>query len=258
MRSRQPATANAGLGTFIRAKPPERCVWTPAPDNRRVRFFIHEKVKHRAARALAWVKAFLALYDTSMLGWVRIDLGREYRDRLGRRYRKYWGVYGRCWYPSQTQPTVRISCQVPGPFPADVITRRKPVYRRPDSTWPPEAKQAIGPVLKDSRTGRQWRRVYGITTVRTVDEAVVWIFAHEAFHWLRKTRQIPGRNTEVAADAFADAQLARFRAGAPPQRPDQTGFWFAGQQGELFDPTEWLQPGLATCGGGHGIGPPTP
>lgn len=206
-----------------------------------MRFLIDQGVKRGAPRALAWVKAFLALYDTSMLGWVRIDFGREYRDRHGRRYRKYAGVYGRCWYPSPQQPTVRISCQVPGPFPTDIVTRRKPVYRRPDGSWPPEARKATGPVLKDRRTGRQWRRVYDVTRVNDLDEAVVWIFAHEAFHWLRRTGQIPGRNTEIAADAFADAQLARFRAGVPPGRPDQPTHWFAGAQGELFDPAQWLR-----------------
>lgn len=218
-----------------------------------MRWLIDERVKRGAPRALAWVKAFLALYDTSMLGWVRIDFGREYRDRRGRRYRKYAGVYGRCWYPSATQPTIRISCQVPGPFPADIVIRQKPVYRRPDGSWPPEVAQARGPILHDRRTGRQWRRVYGLTRVNDLDEAVVWIFAHEAFHWLRRTGQIPGRNTEIAADAFADAQLARFRAGALPQRPNPSPHWFAGTQGELFDPTQWL--GSAPGVGRHAAHP---
>lgn len=221
-------------------EPAQDCLRALSWDNWSVRLIIDAGVKHQAPRAVAWVQAFLALYDTSMLGWVRIDRGREYRDRYGRPYRKYSGLYGRCWYPTQRQPTVRISCQVPGPFPTQIITRRKPVYRRPDGSWPPEASQATGPVLRDRRTGRQWRRVYGTTRVNSLEEAVVWIFAHEAFHWLRQTRQIPGRNTEIAADAFADAQLARFRAGAPPRRPDQPVPWVAGAQGELFDPVEWL------------------
>jgi hypothetical protein len=180
-----------------------------------VRFLIHPEVKAQAPRALAWVKGFLGRFDTSAVGWLRIDFGREYRDRLGRRYHKYRGVYGRCWYPTERQPTVRISCQVPGPFPCEIVTRQRPVYRNPDGSWPPEARGLRGPVFVDARTGRAWKRVYAATRVADLDEAVVWIFAHEAFHWLCRTRQMPGRNTEAAADAFADRCLREFRQSPP-------------------------------------------
>ena len=53
--------------------------------------------------------------------------------------------------------------------------------------------------------------MYGKTVVQNLDEAIVWIVGHEAFHWLRRTRQIPGRNTEIEADQFADEQLQAFR-----------------------------------------------
>jgi hypothetical protein len=183
------------------------------------------------------VKDFLAGCDLSLLGWARIDFGREYRDRLGRRYRKYRGAYGRCWYPTETQPTVRISCQVPGPFPCDLVTRLKPVYRREDGTWPAEARRLRGPVFVDARSGRQWKRVYGRTRLESLDEGIVWIFAHEAYHWLRKTGQIPGRNNEIEADAFADRQLDRFRRPPlarpaaktpPPATPAQLELFDAG------------------------------
>ena len=76
-----------------------------------------------------------------------------------------------------------------------------------------------GPVVVDRRSGRRWKRVYGKTVVHSLDEAIVWIVAHEAFHWLRHTRQVPGRNTEVEADAYADRQLSVFRAGPPALSP---------------------------------------
>jgi hypothetical protein len=199
-----------------------------------VRFLFHPDVQARAPRALAWVKDFLGRFDTSQVGWLRIDFGREYRDRLGRRYHKYRGVYGRCWYPSERQPTVRISCQVPGPFPCEIVTRQKPIYRNPDGTWPPAARQVRGPVIVDARSGRRWKRVYGATRVQNLDEAIVWIFAHEAFHWLRQTKQIPGRNNEIEADAFADAQLAQYRQSLAPVRPMEARFVFPCVQGELF------------------------
>jgi hypothetical protein len=199
-----------------------------------VRYLIHRDVKVRAERGLAWVKDFFARFDTGNVGWLRIDFGREYRDRLGRRYHKYRGVYGRCWYPSKKQPTVRLSCQVPGPFPCDIVTRQKPIYRNADGTWPPDARRVRGPVVVDARSGRQWKRVYAATRVKDLDEAIVWIVSHEAFHWLRRTRQIPGRNNEVEADAFADRQLREFRAGASAPSAPAPRYVFDGLQGELF------------------------
>jgi hypothetical protein len=176
-----------------------------------VKLLLHPRVRQEAARSLAWVKAFLARFDTSTIGWLRIDFGREYRDRLGRRYHKYRGVYGRCWYPTTKEPTYRLSCQVPGPFPCEILTRQKPLYRNADGTWPGGLRPPRRVQIVDAATGRCWVRQYGTTTVRTLDEAIVWIVAHEAFHWLRRTKQIPGRNNEIEADAFADRMLAEFR-----------------------------------------------
>lgn len=201
-----------------------------------MRFLIHREVKARAARGLEWVRAFFDQHDTSLIGWLRIDFGREYRDRRGRLYRKFRGVYGRCWYPSAAQPTIRLSCQVPGPFPCEIVTRQKPIYRQPDGSWPAAARRVRGPVFEDARSGRQWKRVYGTTAVQTLDEAIVWIVAHEAFHWLRKTHQIPGRNTEVEADAFADRKLQEFRTeGVAAEQPVLPRYVYPGAQGELFD-----------------------
>jgi hypothetical protein len=42
-------------------------------------------------------------------------------------------------------------------------------------------------------------------------EAVVHLLAHECFHFLRHSRQIPGRNRENEADQFALAAVDRFR-----------------------------------------------
>jgi len=199
-----------------------------------MRFIIHPEVKSGAAPALEWIRGFLDRFDTTRLGWLRIDLGREHRDRRGRLYRKYEGLYGRCWYPTDEQPTIRLSCQVPGPFPSDVVTRQKPVYRNPDGTWPSAAKRLRGPVYEDRKTGRQWKRVRAETRVLDLNEAVVWIFAHEAFHWLKWTRQIRGRDNEIEADAFADAQLDAFRQRALIKPHSRPGTSSTPVQGELF------------------------
>jgi hypothetical protein len=48
--------------------------------------------------------------------------------------------------------------------------------------------------------------------LETEDEALVYIIAHETFHYLRRTRQIEGKNTEIGADRFSEDMLEKFRA----------------------------------------------
>ena len=180
-----------------------------------MRWIIQLKGCH-ADRGLSWSRRFLDTYDTSRIEWVRIDQGRG----------NYQGVYGRCWYPTDDRPTFRISCQVPGPFPCDILTRKPPLYPREDGTFPRAGRGTRrGQYVHDPRTGREWYRVLGCTRVETIDEGIVWILAHEAFHFLRQTRQIPGRNNEIEADHFADQQVEDYRC-QPVERdgvaePDQ-------------------------------------
>ncbi len=126
-------------------------------------------------------------------------------------------MYGRCWYPTRKQRTYRLSCQVPGPFPASIATRRPPRYLHDPRELAPD--EFVAGAMRDGRTGRAWELVRARTVVQDTGEAVVWIVGHEAFHFLRKTRQVPGRNVEAEADAFADALLRRFREESAPPAP---------------------------------------
>lgn len=65
---------------------------------------------------------------------------------------------------------------------------------------------------------RRWIRLYGETRLETLDEALVWIIAHESYHYLRRTRQIPGRNIEIDADTFSDASLEHYRKDWSPRQ----------------------------------------
>ncbi len=95
-----------------------------------------------------------------------------------------------------------------------------PLYAREDGTYPPlpDGLLSVGRECVSTRGGetRRWRRLYGVSILFDEDEAVVWIVAHEAFHFLRRTRQVPGRNTEIDADRFADEALEHFEAGGSP------------------------------------------
>ena len=55
-----------------------------------------------------------------------------------------------------------------------------------------------------------------ILSVIPADEALVWITAHEAYHYLRRTRQVPGRNAKIGVNRFSDEALEHFRSGWSP------------------------------------------
>jgi hypothetical protein len=92
--------------------------------------------------------------------------------------------------------------------------RKPPVYRLPDGLWPPIPQgctEGLHCRAEVNGETREWKRIIGYTEARTIDEGIVWIMAHEMFHFLRRTRQITGRNTEIEADGFADEQLEALR-----------------------------------------------
>jgi hypothetical protein len=61
---------------------------------------------------------------------------------------------------------------------------------------------------------REWRRLYRRLWLEDENEGLVYIVAHEAFHYLRRTQQIVGKNVEIDADRFSEDKLERFRAAA--------------------------------------------
>ncbi len=95
--------------------------------------------------------------------------------------------------------------------------RVTPLYRNPDGAWPkvPQGHKA-GDHYIATRGGKriQWRRLYRPLELRNEDEVLVFLVAHEAFHYLRKTRQVQGRHGELEADAFALKTLEQYREGS--------------------------------------------
>jgi hypothetical protein len=53
--------------------------------------------------------------------------------------------------------------------------------------------------------------LYRALELRNEDEVLVFLVAHEAFHYLRKTKQVAGRHGEIEADAFALKMLEQYR-----------------------------------------------
>jgi hypothetical protein len=61
---------------------------------------------------------------------------------------------------------------------------------------------------------RRWRRLTTEYRMETREIGLVHVFAHEVFHFLHRSRQIPGRNGENEADQFAVAIEDEFRRGS--------------------------------------------
>ena len=101
----------------------------------------------------------------------------QVRVRPGRRG---MGVYGIC--EGCRDFGYRISCAVPGPFPFRVKLNK--------------------PFIKVQLE---------YETLNNIDEAFVWIFGHELFHFLRFTSQFKGVNDEINADKFGSRLLSEFR-----------------------------------------------
>lgn len=187
---------------------------------------------------VAFARAHLSRYDLTDVDWLRFDLGRE-RPGQG----SPQGVYGRCWHPvgrGKARKGYRLSCQVPGPFPRYIQIRRSPTYTgitrhfgdRPDvdtaqifelgsiagrQYWDVAWERKPGPDSEPRRRGDvSWWTNVGRTRLESRAEAVAWIIGHEGFHFLRRSRQVDGRNTEIQADAAGDAALVAFRENRLP------------------------------------------
>ncbi len=127
---------------------------------------------------------------------------------------------GVCKSPSKGHGRYRINCNVSrhARYPIAYYMRVSPLYRNPDGKWPkvPEGHE-VGDRYAATRDGKsvQWRRLYRPLKLRNEDEVLVFLVAHEAFHYLRRTRQVEGRHGEIEADAFALETLEQYSGTAP-------------------------------------------
>ena len=127
---------------------------------------------------------------------------------------------GVCKGPSK-EHRYRINCSVSThtPYPITQFIRMSPLYRNPDGTWPEVPKgHKVGDSYVAARDGKrvQWKRLYHPLELRSEEEVLVYLVAHEAFHYLRKTKQVEGRHGEIEADAFALKVLMQYREGRSP------------------------------------------
>ena len=149
----------------------------------------------------------LEAYDWSRADWISVRRGRSEK----------YAFRGVCKAP-RNGSGYRINCNVSkhAAYPIYQFMRLSPLYRNHDGTWPevPEGLE-VGDRYAGTRNGAsvEWRRLYRPLELRSEDEVLVFLVAHEAFHYLRKTRQVEGRHGEIEADAFALKMLEQYREG---------------------------------------------
>jgi hypothetical protein len=173
------------------------------------------------SEGLRWIRERVGAYDWSKADWISVRRGRSER----------YAFRGVCKMPRDGSG-YRINCTVSrhAAYPICQYMRVPPLYRNPDGTWPtaPEGHLVGDRYVASRRNGGsvQWKRLYRPQELRSEDEVLVFLVAHEAFHYLRKTRQVEGRHGEIEADAFALRMLEHYRdwstmiAKAPtPGRP---------------------------------------
>ncbi len=156
------------------------------------------------SEGVRWVREQLGGYDWSKVDWITVRRGRSER----------YAFRGVCKSPSKGRG-YRINCNVSryASYPITQYMRVSPLYRNPDGTWPevPE-RHNVGDRYVATRNGKsvEWRRLYRPLELRSEEEALVFLVTHEAFHYLRKTKQVAGRHGEIEADAFALQTLEQY------------------------------------------------
>lgn len=136
-------------------------------------------------RCVAFILGKLCQFNTGNLDYFRLYDRTTQTDRSG--------VWGRCTYPSpQKKLGYRVRCSV------SIMAAEIP--------YP--IKYAIGTKRIDET---QWDWIWREDTFDSKEEAFIWLAGHEAFHWLRHSRQIPGANYETQANRYGFTWLDEWR-----------------------------------------------
>jgi hypothetical protein len=176
-----------------------------APKAVMTRFWRVEKALEDS-EGLRWIRERLGAYDWSKVDWVSVRRGRSEK----------YAFRGVCKVPRKGGG-FRINCNVSkhAAYPIHQHMRVSPLYRNPDGTWPevPEGYLVGDRFVAARNNGHsvQWKRLYRPLELGSEDEVLVFLVAHESFHYLRKTRQVEGRHGEIEADAFALKMLEQYR-----------------------------------------------
>ena len=98
-------------------------------------------------------------------------------------------------------------------FPFNGLGYRVRVSVRMNQSFPYRERKAVSTWRKGAGTGGVvWGYSFREVVFADVHELAVFVAGHEAFHFLRQSRQIPGRQSETQANAYGIDWLERWRA----------------------------------------------
>jgi len=151
-----------------------------------------------------FIIAFLSQYNVDKLAYIRL------------RGSKGIGNHGYCQYPISTRKYNKLRHIRRNIQPRKYYHIVCNIGR--DTTYPRKISQYIGCKVPQGFKGdpsglarNQLDWVYDEEEVRDINEETIWIFGHEIFHFLRKTRQVDGRNTQSQANKFGFKLLRDFK-----------------------------------------------
>lgn len=98
-------------------------------------------------------------------------------------------------------------------FPFNGRGYRIRVSVRMKQSFPYRERKAVSTWRKGAATGGAiWGYRFEDVVFEDVRELAVFVAGHETFHFLRQSRQIPGRQSETQANAYGIEWLERWRA----------------------------------------------
>jgi hypothetical protein len=173
-------------------------------------------ISARCAHALAWCRAFVGQFDAKRLKRVEFVASR-YRNVVG-------DGSTRSTYGVPHTITVQLNLECDG---GDLMWEESPVYvsRQSLAVSRSAAEQAAREHLKPGQLLGEMRvvskrvrfAVWSRYSAGNLGIALVWVFSHEAWHWLTGGGQIKAANTEQYARAAACRMTDMYVAGVDPE-----------------------------------------
>lgn len=174
-------------------------------------------ISARCAHALAWCRAFVGQFNAKKLKRVEFVASR-YRNVVGHgSTRSTYGV------PHTITVALNMECDG-----GDLMWQETPirVSRQTLAVSRKAAEQAarellqpgtsLGQMIVMGNRGVQFE-VWGAYFAGTLGVALVWVFAHECWHWLTGSKQLKAANTEQYARAAACRISDMYAAGVDPE-----------------------------------------
>jgi len=132
--------------------------------------------------AKLFIENFLSEFDTSQLDHITIS------------HTSTGDFTGRCFYPSKKH-------------------KREKYFIRigvPTKTYPYDYETYVGVKFTERDGVKYSSPIMDAMTVHCIEDSLMLIFGHEIYHFLRRSRQVDGKNTQSQANKFGFKMLQEY------------------------------------------------